>query len=85
AISEAAATVLTAFFGRHQRVTVSSANLPGVTREFTTVQAAATEAGLSRIFAGQHTMLDHLAGHWLGARVAGFTLRQLQPAHPNIG
>jgi membrane-associated phospholipid phosphatase len=85
AISEAAATVLTSFFGRHQRVTVSSANLPGVTREFTTVQAAATEAGLSRIFAGQHTMLDHLAGHWLGARVAGFTLRQLQPAHPNIG
>jgi membrane-associated phospholipid phosphatase len=85
AISEAAATVLTAFFGRHQAVQVTSANLPGVTRAFTTVQGAATEAGLSRIFAGQHTMLDHLAGHWLGARVAGFTLRQLQPVHAHLG
>jgi membrane-associated phospholipid phosphatase len=83
AISEAAATVLTAFFGRHQPVQVTSANLPGVTRSFATMQGAATEAGLSRIFAGQHTMLDHLAGHWLGAKVGDFTLRQLKGANAN--
>jgi membrane-associated phospholipid phosphatase len=80
-ISEAAATVLTAFFGRHQPVKVTSPAMPGVARTFTSLQGVATEAGLSRIFAGQHTMLDHLAGHWLGARVGGFTLRQLQAPH----
>jgi membrane-associated phospholipid phosphatase len=85
AISEAAATVLTAFFGRHQRVTVTSANLPDVARKFTSLQGAATEAGLSRIFAGQHTMLDHLAGRWLGGKVAAFTLRQLRAVHPVAG
>jgi hypothetical protein len=47
------------------------------------MQGAATEAGLSRIFAGQHTMLDHLAGHWLGAKVGDFTLRQLKGANAN--
>lgn len=78
-ISEAAATVLTDFFGHHQPVTVASDGMPGVTRSFDDVQAAAEEAGLSRIFAGQHTVIDHIAGQQLGRAVAAFALDQLQP------
>jgi hypothetical protein len=78
-ISEAAATVLTDFFGHHQPVTVASDGMPGVTRSFDDVQAAADEAGLSRIFAGQHTVIDHIAGQQLGRAVAAFALDQLQP------
>jgi membrane-associated phospholipid phosphatase len=73
-ISQAAATVLSDFFGRNARLTVRSDGLPGVTRQFSSFQAAATEAGLSRIFAGQHTRLDHEAGVGLGASVAHFVL-----------
>jgi PAP2 superfamily len=73
-ISEAAATVLTAFYGNHERLVVSSDGAPGVTRSFTSFQAAANEAGLSRIFAGQHTRLDHVAGQTLGHQVANLVL-----------
>ena len=78
-ISEAAATVLTDFFGPHQPITVSSDAMPGVTRSFANLQAAADEAGLSRIFAGQHTVIDHAAGQQLGRQVAAFALDQLRP------
>jgi membrane-associated phospholipid phosphatase len=80
-ISEAAAAILTAFFGSDQPITVTSDNLPGITRSFASLQAAADEAGLSRIFAGQHTILDHQAGQTLGRQVAEFTLRRLQTGH----
>jgi membrane-associated phospholipid phosphatase len=80
-ISEAAATILTAFFGAGQPITATSDNLPGVTRSFASLQAAADEAGLSRIFAGQHTLLDHHAGQALGREVAKLTLQQLRSGH----
>ena len=48
--------------------------MPGVTRTFTGFQAAADEAGLSRILAGQHTRIDHVAGQKLGRLVADFVL-----------
>jgi hypothetical protein len=76
-LSEAAATVLTTFFGKHVDLTVSSDGLAGVTRQFPSFQAAATEAGLSRIFAGQHTRIDHEVGLNLGSHVAGFVLDSL--------
>jgi membrane-associated phospholipid phosphatase len=41
-----------------------------VTRHFTSFSAAAEEAGLSRIYAGQHFRSDHVAGKILGHRVA---------------
>jgi membrane-associated phospholipid phosphatase len=72
--SFAAATVLTAFFGDDQPVTVASDALPGQTRSFPDFVGAATEAALSRIFAGQHTPLDDRAGRRLGASIARFTL-----------
>ena len=68
-ISEAAATVLSAFDGPRVHLAIT---LNGVTRTFGSFQAAANEAGLSRIWAGQHTRLDHQAGERLGGQVAAF-------------
>jgi membrane-associated phospholipid phosphatase len=74
ALSQTAATVLSAFYGDHLRLTVSSDGDPGVTRSFDSFQAAASEATLSRIFAGQHTMIDLVAGQQLGRQVGDFVL-----------
>ncbi len=80
-ISAAAAVVLTHFYGDHQRFSVTSPALPNVIRSFTSFSAAANEAGLSRIYAGQHFRFDHIAGLRLGHRVARFVLRNaLLPA-----
>ena len=73
-ISAAGAAVLTEFFGRGKGIEVTSDALPGVVRSFDSYKSAATEAGLSRIFAGQHTRLDHNAGVQLGRDVAEFVL-----------
>jgi membrane-associated phospholipid phosphatase len=73
-ISAAAATVLASFYGDTQHFSVDSPALPGVTRSFTSFARAATEAGLSRIYAGQHFRFDHEAGQTLGRQVARFVL-----------
>jgi membrane-associated phospholipid phosphatase len=73
-ISAAGATVLASFYGDKQHFSLTSPALPGVTRSFSSFSAAAEEAGLSRIYAGQHTRLDHVAGQTLGHDVAGFVL-----------
>jgi hypothetical protein len=83
ALSTAAVTVLTAFYGTQQPVTVTAATGPGVTRSFPSLDAAADEAGLSRIWAGQHTRLDHQAGQQLGRQVAAQVLSTL-PIAPNL-
>jgi hypothetical protein len=79
-ISEAGATVLSEFFGNDGQVQVTSDVLPGTVREFNSYQAIATEAGLSRIFAGVHTRLDHEAGLTLGRNVAQLVLRSSKSA-----
>ena len=77
-ISEAGATVLSSFFGTDRdSFSVSSEVLPGVQRSFTSFSAAAEEAGLSRIYAGQHFRTDHVAGQQLGHRVADYVLQHL--------
>jgi membrane-associated phospholipid phosphatase len=73
-ISAAGADVLAGFYGDKQRFSISSPALPGVTRSFSSFTAAAKEAGLSRIYAGQHTRIDHVAGLALGHDVARFVL-----------
>jgi hypothetical protein len=73
-VSQAAAVVLGSFFGRHEHFSVKSESLPGVQRTFDSFQAAADEAGLSRIYAGVHTRLDHTSGQHLGLEVGLFTL-----------
>ena len=80
-ISAAGADVLASFYGDNQHFSLTSPGAPGVTRSFNSLSAAAQEAGLSRIYAGQHQRLDHLAGVALGHDVAGFVLRNaLLPA-----
>ena len=74
-LSAAAATILAARYGNHVSFTVTSPTLPGVTRSFDSLTAAATEAGLSRIYAGLHTRLDHQAGLTLGDQIGRYTLR----------
>jgi membrane-associated phospholipid phosphatase len=74
-ISAAGASVLSAFFDRDGRIDVTSDALPGSVRSFTSYRAIATEAGLSRIYAGQHTPLDDVAGQLLGKQVAQFVLQ----------
>ena len=70
AISFAGAEVLRAYFGDRFTFDVTSESLPDVTRHFTSFTAAAEEAGLSRIYAGQHFRTDHNAGKLLGEQVA---------------
>jgi hypothetical protein len=78
AVSAAAAQVVQAFFGDRERFDVTSEALPGVTRSFDRFSAALDEAGLSRIYAGQHTRLDDVAGRALGRAVAQFDLGHLR-------
>jgi hypothetical protein len=77
--SAAAAAVLTAAFGAHVNLTVTSDTPVGGPRHFGSFDAAATEAGLSRIFAGQHTRADHVAGAQLGHEVAHVALQAFGP------
>src|SRR5205814_10562726 len=74
-ISAAGADVLAGFYGDGRHFSLTSPALPGVTRTFDSFSDAAEEAGLSRIYAGQHTRLDHVSGLALGHDVAGFVLR----------
>jgi membrane-associated phospholipid phosphatase len=84
-ISSAGATVLSTFFGGERfRFAVRSDALPGVTRTFASFGAAAEEAGLSRIYAGQHFRTDHVAGLGLGHDVASYVLETaLEPGWPS--
>ena len=69
-ISFAGAEVLKFYFGDQFTFDVASESLAGAKRHFTSFSAAAQEAGLSRIYAGQHFRTDHIAGKALGQKVA---------------
>jgi hypothetical protein len=70
AISTAAAEVLRLSLGDQIVFDVTSESLSGVTRHFTSFSEAAEEAGLSRIYSGQHFRFDHVAGKRMGQQVA---------------
>jgi membrane-associated phospholipid phosphatase len=70
AIAAAGAEVLRLVLGDPITLDVTSESLAGVTRHFTSFSDAGDEAGLSRIYAGQHFRFDHLAGKRLGQQVA---------------
>jgi hypothetical protein len=74
AISAAAAEVLRLSLGDQITLDVTSESLAGTTRHFTSFSEAAEEAGLSRIYAGQHFRFDHIAGKRLGRQVADSVL-----------
>jgi hypothetical protein len=84
-ISEAGATVLSAYFGNGGQIAVTSDVLAGTSRKFNSYQAVATEAGLSRIFAGVHTRLDHESGLKLSRDVAQLVLRDSKKADFGVG
>lgn len=73
-VSAIAATVLEGAYGRRLRFSATSEALAGARRSFTSFADAATEAGLSRIYAGVHTRLDHEAGVSLGRDVGRFVI-----------
>jgi membrane-associated phospholipid phosphatase len=81
-VSSAAAAVLTALFGSHYHFTVGSDGLLGVTRSFDSFDAAAAEAGQSRIYGGIHFQFDNqgglASGHALGRFVVGNFLLPVQ-------
>src|SRR5947208_8574777 len=66
-LSGAAAGVLTALFGSDHPFSVGSEGLPGVTRSFASFEAAAAEAGRSRIYGGIHYQFDNVNGLAAGA------------------
>ena len=70
AVSASASSVLRAELGDRISLDVTSESLPGVTRHFASFSEAAEEAGVSRIYAGQHFRFDHIAGKRLGRHVA---------------
>jgi hypothetical protein len=85
ATSFAAAEVLRLSLGDQIILDVTSESLSGVTRHFTSFSDAAEEAGLSRIYAGQHFRFDHLAGERLGQQVARAVLSTvLQPKRDHV-
>jgi hypothetical protein len=74
-ISAAALDVLLSVLERDRfDLVVTSEVLPGVTRSFESLSAAADEATLSRVFAGVHFRFDLTSGSRLGRRVADFVL-----------
>src|SRR6266566_5291589 len=76
-ISGAGAAVLSSFFPKKDQIRVTYDVLPGVVRTFTSYSDVATEAGLSRIYSGQHTRIDIEVGSELGHNVAQFVLPHL--------
>jgi hypothetical protein len=81
-ISAAGADVLAGIYGNDFSFTVTSPALPGVTRSFVSFSEAAQEASVSRIYNGNHTRLDEVAGENLGHDIAGFVLARTLPIEP---
>jgi hypothetical protein len=80
-ISAAGADVLTAVYGNDFAFTLTSPALPGVERSFVSFSEAAEEASVSRIYNGNHTRVDQVAGENLGKAVANFVLGRGRVSH----
>jgi membrane-associated phospholipid phosphatase len=72
-VSGAAAEVLTALFGDHYDFTVSAVSV-SYTRSFASFEAAAAEAGRSRIYGGIHYSFDNLNGLAVGGEVGDYVV-----------
>ncbi len=84
-LSAAGVDVLASIYGNDFAFSVDSPALPGVLRSFTSFSEAAEEASVSRIYNGNHTRVDQVAGENLGHDVAGFVLTHaLALAHPGV-
>jgi membrane-associated phospholipid phosphatase len=74
-VSGAAAALLTALFGPGYGFTAGSDGLPGVTRSFSSFDAAAAEAGQSRIYGGIHYQFDNQGGLASGGALGQFVFQ----------
>ncbi|HEY2253375.1 MAG TPA: Ig-like domain-containing protein, partial [Planctomycetaceae bacterium] len=72
--SGAAATILDSVFGSNYSFTTTSEGLAGVTRTFSSFDAAAAEAGQSRIYAGIHWQFSNADGQAAGRSLADYIL-----------
>lgn len=80
--SSAAAAVLAAIVGDSINFSVTGA---GITRQFTSLTAAAEEAGRSRIYGGIHYTFDNIAGLESGTQVGNYTVNNyLQVPAPSL-
>ncbi len=79
--SAAAAAVLAEFYGNDKiRFATTSEGLPGATRSFDSIWAAAEEAGMSRIFGGIHWQFDNQDGLAVGRTLGRYVVaNHLQP------
>ena len=84
-ISAAGAETLSSIYGNDFAFNVTSTALPGVERSFTSFSEAADEATVSRIYNGNHTRIDQVAGENLGRDVAQFVLRSALLRHGQHG
>jgi membrane-associated phospholipid phosphatase len=66
------AAVLASYFGKEIPFSLSYDGLPGVTRTFAGINAAADECEMARIWAGFHWSIDTAAGDALGRSVGAY-------------
>lgn len=83
-VSSAPATVLAAFYGDATPFTLTSANMPGVTRDFTSFTEAVQQVESARVWAGFHFRFSCEDGATLGTSVADWVLATVAlPVHGN--
>jgi membrane-associated phospholipid phosphatase len=75
--SGAASAVLTNAFGNNFSFNSGSTGLTDITRSFTSFDAAATEAGQSRIYGGIHFQFSNQAGLTLGKQIGNYIATNL--------
>lgn len=71
----AAAQVLASYFGDNYQFRVSSQEIAGTYRSFSSFQQAAAENGISRIYGGIHVASANLDGLDVGQQIADYVLR----------
>lgn len=81
-VSAAPAAVLAAFYGDETPFTLTSANMPGVTRDFTSFTDAVQQVESARVWAGFHFRFSCEDGATLGTNVADWALATVAlPVH----
>ncbi len=73
--SGAAATVLTSLLGDNISFSINSLGTPGIDRTFSSFNAAATEAGISRIYGGIHFNSANIDGQTTGKSIGNYVLQ----------
>jgi hypothetical protein len=78
--SGAASTILASFVGSDEQSFTLRSEVPGVAdRSFTSLRAAADEAGMSRIYGGIHFQFDNMEGLASGRKIGALVAASLLP------